>query len=81
LISSPTSFEAAAHEALGLKIVFSGLVMAWRLAIWPTRRSPFFVPTPTTLGVVRPPSSLTITLGSRPSMIATSCSSFRGRFR
>jgi len=25
------------------KMVFSGLVMAWRLATWPTRRSPLLV--------------------------------------
>src|SRR5580698_2377232 len=53
-----------------LKMVFSGLVTAWRLAICPTRTSPFSSHA-TTLGVVRDPSSLTITLGSRPSMIAT----------
>src|SRR5882672_8213219 len=52
------------------KMVFSGLVMAWRLATWPTRRSPVLVK-PTTDGVVRPPSSLGMTLGSPPSMTAT----------
>ena len=50
--------------------MFSGLVMAWRLATWPTSRSPFLVK-PTTEGVVRPPSSLGMTLGSPPSMTAT----------
>src|ERR1700682_5992627 len=44
--------------------------MAWRLATWPTRRSPVLVK-PTTEGVVRPPSSLGITLGSPPSITAT----------
>ena len=34
--------------------VFSGLVMAWRFATWPTRRSPVLVK-PTTDGVVRAP--------------------------
>src|SRR5450759_2022195 len=44
--------------------------MACRLATCPTRRSPVFL-NPTTEGVVRPPSSLAITLGSPPSMTAT----------
>src|ERR1700761_4290667 len=44
--------------------------MAWRFATWPTRRSPLLV-NPTTDGVVRPPSSLGITLGSPPSITAT----------
>ena len=52
------------------KTVFSGLVTAWRLATWPTRRSPFLAK-PTTEGVRRLPSALTITLGSLPSMTAT----------
>src|SRR4051795_8894835 len=52
------------------KIVFSGLVIAWRLATCPTSRSPVLV-NPTTEGVVRPPSSLAMTLGSPPSMTAT----------
>ena len=50
--------------------VFSGLVIDWRLAICPTRRSPLSV-TATTEGVVRPPSGLVMTFGSPPSMIAT----------
>jgi hypothetical protein len=32
--------EAAADQALDREEVFSGLVTAWRLAGWPTRRSP-----------------------------------------
>ena len=52
------------------KIVFCGLVTAWRLAGWPTSRSPFFV-NATTEGVVRPPSGLLITEGSPPSITAT----------
>src|SRR6516162_8985937 len=51
-------------------MVFSGLVIAWRLATCPTSRSPFLV-NPTTDGVVRPPSSFGMTLGSPPSMTAT----------
>src|SRR5207245_4460294 len=51
-------------------MVFSGLVMACRLATWPTRRSPVLV-NATTDGVVRPPSSLAMTLGSPPSITAT----------
>ena len=55
---------------LTAKMVFSGLVIAWRLAIWPTSRSPLSV-NATTDGVVRLPSALAITTGSPPSMIAT----------
>src|SRR6201996_8701771 len=51
-------------------MVLAGLVMAWRLATWPTRRSPDLV-NATTEGVVRPPSSLEITWGSPPSITAT----------
>src|SRR3990172_5065322 len=49
--------------------VFLGLVTAWRLATWPTRRSPSLV-NPTTEGVVRLPSELGITTGSPPSITA-----------
>ena len=52
------------------KRVFSGLVTAWRLACWPTRRSPLSVMA-TIDGVVRLPSELAITTGSPPSMMAT----------
>src|SRR5246127_1940783 len=52
------------------KTVFSGLVRACRFATCPTKRSPFWV-NATTDGVVRPPSSLGITLGSPPSITAT----------
>src|SRR5437588_12310451 len=52
------------------KTVFSGLVMACRFATCPTNRSPVFVK-PTTDGVVRPPSSFGMTLGSPPSITAT----------
>ena len=50
--------------------MFSGLVMAWRLAICPTSRS-FLSVMPTTDGVVRLPSALAMTTGSPPLMIAT----------
>ncbi len=50
--------------------VFSGLVIACRRAIWPTRRSPDSVKA-TTDGVVRLPSEFAITFGSPPSMMAT----------
>ena len=53
-----------------LKMVFSGLVMAWRLATWPTRRSPVLLMA-TTEGVMRPPSALGMTTGSPPSITAT----------
>src|SRR5207302_9441725 len=49
------------------KIVFCGLVTAWRLAAWPTSRSPFFV-NATTEGVVRAPSLFSKTTGSPPSI-------------
>ena len=52
------------------KMVFLGLVTAWRLATWPTSRSPSLV-NATTDGVVRPPSALGMTTGSPPSMTAT----------
>src|SRR5690242_8657494 len=52
------------------KTVFSGLVTAWRLATWPTRRSPVLVMA-TTDGVVRAPSWLGITTGSPPCITAT----------
>ena len=52
------------------KMVFSGLVMAWRLATWPTSRSPLLVKA-TIEGVVRAPSSFGMTFGSPPSMTAT----------
>ena len=51
-------------------MVFSGLVMAWRLATWPTSRSPSLAK-PTTDGVMREPSSLAMTTASLPSMTAT----------
>ncbi len=43
--------------------VFSGLVTAWRLACWPTSRSPLSVKA-TIDGVVRAPSELAMTTGS-----------------
>jgi hypothetical protein len=49
------------------KIVFAGFVMAWRLAAWPTRRSPDFVKA-TTDGVVRAPSEFSSTTGSPASI-------------
>ena len=52
------------------KTVFLGLVRAWRLAIWPTSRSPLAVK-PTIEGVVRAPSWLGMTWGAPPSMTAT----------
>ena len=50
--------------------VFFGLVRAWRLAIWPTSRSPLAVK-PTIEGVVRAPSWLGMTWGAPPSITAT----------
>src|SRR6185436_5529256 len=51
-------------------MVLAGFVTAWRLASWPTSRSPVFV-NATTLGTVRPPSADAMTVGSPPSMTAT----------
>src|SRR6185503_6930040 len=50
--------------------VLAGFVTAWRLASWPTRRSPVFV-NATTDGTVRPPSADEMTVGSPPSITAT----------
>ena len=50
--------------------MLAGLVTAWRLASWPTRRSPVLVKA-TTDGTVRPPSADAMTVGSPPSMTAT----------
>ena len=52
------------------KIVFSGFVMACRLATCPTSLSPLLV-NATTDGVVRLPSWLAITVGCPPSITAT----------
>src|ERR1019366_6803936 len=52
------------------KTVFSGLVMAWRLATWPTSRAPLLVK-PTTDGVVRVPSWFAMTVGWPASITAT----------
>src|SRR5438477_11359687 len=51
------------------KIVFGGLVTAWRLATVPTSLSPEAVKA-TTEGVVRPPSAFSMTVGSPPSSTA-----------
>src|SRR3954447_11169618 len=50
--------------------VLVGLVTAWRLADWPTRRSPLSVKA-TMLGVVRAPSEFSMTRTSLPSRMAT----------
>ena len=52
------------------KNVFSGLVTAWRLAAWPTSRSPDSV-NATIEGVVRVPSLFSMTLAFLPSITAT----------
>src|SRR6476619_7634847 len=51
-------------------MVFSGLVTAWRLAGWPTSRSPSSVKA-TIDGVVRIPSAFSRTFGLAPSITAT----------
>src|SRR6185295_888580 len=55
---------------LTAKMVFSGLVTAWRLAGCPTRRSPSSVKA-TIDGVVRMPSAFSMTFGVEPSITAT----------
>src|SRR5829696_8935069 len=51
-------------------MVLAALVTAWRLAIWPTSRSPLSVK-PTTVGVVRPPSLFGTICTAPPSSTAT----------
>src|SRR3981081_3851743 len=51
-------------------MVFSGLVMLWRLAGWPTRAWPSSGKA-TRDGVVPPPSAFSITLALFPSITAT----------
>ncbi len=51
------------------KIVFCALVTAWRLAAWPTSRSPLLA-NATMEGVVRAPSEFSSTAGSPPSITA-----------
>src|ERR1700722_8726496 len=67
--SSRTSVNLRPIRRFEEKTVLLGLVTAWRLAAWPTTRSPVLVKA-TTDGVVRPPSALGITTGSPPSMTA-----------
>src|SRR5438105_14508479 len=55
---------------LTAKMVRSGLVTAWRLAGWPTRRSPSSLKA-TIDGVVRMPSAFSMTFEVLPSMTAT----------
>src|SRR6185312_4193688 len=55
---------------LTAKMVRSGLVTAWRLAGWPTRRSPSSLKA-TMDGVVRIPSAFSMTFGVLPSITAT----------
>ena len=52
------------------RTVFSGLVMIWFFATWPTSRSPLSV-NATMDGVVRCPSEFWITTGSPPIITAT----------
>src|SRR5215213_1708509 len=51
-------------------MVLAALVTAWRLAIWPTSRSPLSVK-PTTVGVVRPPSLFGMICTAPPSRTET----------
>ena len=57
-------------KRLMLNTVFSGLTTAWRLAVWPTNRSPVLV-NATTDGSRRLPSAVVMTTGSPPSNTAT----------
>src|SRR5688572_26403063 len=67
--SAFTSLNLRPMKRLAEKTVFLGFVTAWRLAAWPTTRSPVFV-NATMDGVVRAPSALGMTTGSPPSMTA-----------
>ena len=67
--SSLTSDSLRPMKRLIEKIVFSGLVTAWRFATVPTSRSPLSVKA-TTDGVVRPPSAFSMISGSPPSIAA-----------
>ena len=69
-ISSFTSSCRRPMNRLIENTVFSGLVTAWRFATCPTSRSPLFV-NATTDGVSRLPSGFVMTVGSPPSMTAT----------
>ena len=64
--SSVTSPYLRPMKRLIEKTVFSGFVTAWRLATWPTSRSPVPSRTPRRTGVVRLPSGLVMTVGCRP---------------
>src|SRR5664279_3640946 len=63
-------FHLRPIKRLAAYTVFSALVMAWRLAMWPTSRFPASV-TATTLGVVLYPPRFGMTTGVSPSKIAT----------
>ena len=67
--SSRISVNLRPMRRFAEKIVFLGLVTAWRFAACPTTRSPVFA-NATTDGVVRAPSALGMTTGSPPSMTA-----------
>ena len=69
VISSDTSVDLRPMKRLMEKMVFSGLVTAWRLAGVPTSRCPSLL-NATTDGVVRPPSLFSRTVGSPPSRTA-----------
>ncbi len=69
VISSDTSVDLRPMKRLMEKMVFSGLVTAWRLAGVPTSRCPSLLKA-TTDGVVRPPSLFSMTVGSPPSRTA-----------
>src|SRR5260370_31034179 len=62
--------ERRPARRLSGKKVRSGLVTAWRLAGWPTRRSPSSLKA-TIDGVVRMPSAFSMTFAVLPSMTAT----------
>src|SRR5664279_2558523 len=69
-LSSILRDQSVPISRLTERIVRSMLVTACRLAISPTRTSPFLA-NATTDGVVRPPSALAMIVGSPPSRTAT----------
>src|SRR3990170_7140986 len=65
-----STFQSSPMWRFTDRMVRSTLVTAWRLATSPTSTSPFLA-NATTLGVVRLPSALAMTVGSPPSRTET----------
>jgi len=70
VLATSASSNRRPMNRLMLNTVFFGFVTAWRLASCPTTRSPPLT-NPTTDGTVRPPSAELMTVGSPPTIAAT----------